>query len=81
MKLSYKATQFIVEAIEYQIVNYQKRLEEIENMDEDEASDIGNDCVFLEALRNDFLESLQSGKLPQEKANVESYLGGYLGRN
>ncbi|NEP81133.1 MAG: hypothetical protein F6K39_25030 [Okeania sp. SIO3B3] len=76
MKLSYKATQFIVEAIEYQIASYQKRLEEIENIDEDEASDISNDCVFLEALRNDLLESLQSGKLPQEKANVESGLGG-----
>ncbi len=65
MKLSYKATQFIVEAIESQIATYQKRLEEIENIDEDEASDIGNDCGFLEALRNDLLENLQSGKLPE----------------
>ena len=47
MKLSYKTTQFIVEAIENQIAAYQKRLEEIDNIDEDEASYIGNDCVFL----------------------------------
>ena len=32
MKLSYKATQFIIEAIEEQIASYQKRLEEIENI-------------------------------------------------
>ncbi|NEP38378.1 MAG: hypothetical protein F6K35_03530 [Okeania sp. SIO2H7] len=74
MILSYKATQFIVEAIEYQIAAYQKRLEEIENIDEDEASDIGNDCGFLEALRNDLLETLEEGKLPQGMGNVESEL-------
>ncbi|NEQ40888.1 MAG: hypothetical protein F6K40_33590 [Okeania sp. SIO3I5] len=51
-------------------------MEEIENIDEDEASDVGNDCVFLEALRNDLLESLQSGKLPQGKGNLDSELGG-----
>ncbi|MDY7006577.1 MAG: hypothetical protein SWX82_22325 [Cyanobacteriota bacterium] len=55
MKLSYKATQFIVEAIEAQITAYKKRLEEIDN--EDEVSNIGNNCVFLEALSNDLLET------------------------
>ena len=72
MKLSYKATQFIIEAIDFQIEAYQKRLEEIEDVDEDEAADIGNDCGFLEALRNDLLESLNDGKLPQGRGNVPS---------
>ncbi|WP_293132811.1 hypothetical protein [Okeania sp. SIO3I5] len=40
-------------------------MDEIDNINEDEASDIGNDCVFLEALRNDLLETVQSGKLPE----------------
>ena len=39
MNLSYKATQFIIEAIEYQIKAYQERLDR-EDLDEDEASDI-----------------------------------------
>ncbi len=72
MKLSYKATQFIIEAIDFQIEAYQKRLEEIEDVDEDEAADIGNDCGFLEALRNDLLESLKEGKLPQGRENMPS---------
>ena len=71
MKLSYKATQFIIEAIDCQIEAYQKRLEEIDD-DDDEASDIGNDCGFLEALRNDFLETLKAGKLLQGRANIPS---------
>lgn len=70
MKLSYKATQFIIEAIDCQIEAYQKCLEEIE--DEDDASDIGNDCGFLEALRKDFRESLKQGELPQGLGSVES---------
>ena len=72
MKLSYKATQFIIEAIDFQIEAYQKRLEEIEDADDDEASDIGNDCGFLEALRNDLLETLKDGKLPQGRGNILS---------
>lgn len=72
MKLSYKATQFIIEAIDFQIEAYQKRLEEIEDADDDEASDLGNDCGFLEALRNDLLESLREEKLLQGMGVVES---------
>ena len=70
MKLSYKATQFIIEAIDCQIEAYQKRLEEID--DDDEASDIGNDCGFLEALRNDLLETLKEEKLLQGRENLPS---------
>ena len=39
MNLSYKATQFIIEAIEYQMKAYQERLG-MDNIDEDEAFDL-----------------------------------------
>ncbi|MDY6805255.1 MAG: hypothetical protein SXA11_15810 [Cyanobacteriota bacterium] len=72
MKLSYKATQFIIEAIDLQIEAYQKRLEEIGDTEEDEASDISNDCGFLEALRKDLLDTLKEGELPQGMGMAKS---------
>jgi hypothetical protein len=60
MNLSYKAIQFIIGAIEYQIQAYQERLNQ-EDLDEDEASDIMNDSGFLEALCKDFKENLSQG--------------------
>lgn len=63
MNLSYKAKQFIIEAIEYQINSYQERLNE-EDLDEDEASDIINDSGFLEALCTDLKKNLSEGATP-----------------
>ncbi len=63
MNLSYKATQFIIEAIEYQIKAYQERLDR-EDLDEDEASDIINDSGFLEALCRDLKKNLSEGTTP-----------------
>lgn len=63
MNLSYKATQFIIEAIEYQIHAYQERLNQ-EDLDEDEASDIINDSGFLEALCTDLKKNLSEGGTP-----------------
>jgi len=63
MNLSYKAKQFIIEAIEYQINSYQERLNE-EDLDEDEASDIINDSGFLEALCTDLKKNLSEGTTP-----------------
>lgn len=63
MNLSYKATQFIIEAIEYQINAYQERLHQ-EDLDEDEASDIINDSGFLEALCTDLKKNLSEGGTP-----------------
>lgn len=63
MNLSYKATQFIIEAIEYQIQAYQERLNQ-EDLDEDEASDIINDSGFLEALSRDLKKNLSEGTTP-----------------
>ncbi|MBC6478412.1 MAG: hypothetical protein GDA56_12175 [Hormoscilla sp. GM7CHS1pb] len=60
MNLSYKAIQFIIEAIDYRLEAYEERLKLIEDIDEDEASDIGNDCGFLEAMRHDLVQTLQN---------------------
>ena len=68
--LSFKDTQFIIAAIDHLIKEYNERplaIEENEE-DEDEASDLGNDCMFLESLRTELEESLSQGntlKLPE----------------
>lgn len=61
MNLSYKATQFIIEAIEYQIKAYQERLDR-EDLDEDEVSDIINESGFLEALCRDLKKNIHEGR-------------------
>jgi hypothetical protein len=58
MDLSPKATRAIVDALDYRIEAYQERLSQSE--DEDEISDITNDCLFLEAIRGDLAQALQS---------------------
>lgn len=62
MILSFKDLQFIIEAIEFRIETYQEHLND-EDLDEDEASDIGNDCGFLEALRQDLVTAIKDGNL------------------
>ncbi len=49
MNLSPKAVQFLVEALEFRIAAYQVQLGE-QNLSEDEASELTNDMMFLEAL-------------------------------
>ena len=71
MNLSYKAIQFIIEAIEYQIQAYQERLNQ-EDLDEDEASDIINDSGFLEALCRDLKKNLNEGKTPDVQNSSDS---------
>ena len=48
-----------VEAIEHQIKTYQERLQVIEDVDEDEAADLGNDIKFLELLHADMTTTLE----------------------
>ncbi len=80
MNLSYKATQFIIEAIEYQIKAYQERLDR-EDLDEDEASDIINDSGFLEALCRDLRKNLNEGKIPDRLNSSDSSLVGIKERS
>jgi len=59
MSLSFKDLRFIIEAIEHQIKAYQERLQVIEDVDEDEAADVGNDIKFLELLHADMTTTLE----------------------
>ncbi|MBD2354346.1 hypothetical protein H6G41_06845 [Tolypothrix sp. FACHB-123] len=58
MQLSFKDIQFIIEALENLIKLYESRLND-ESIDDDDLSDIGNDCMFLETLRVDLENHLQ----------------------
>ncbi|MDZ8188602.1 MAG: hypothetical protein RMX96_27575 [Nostoc sp. ChiSLP02] len=60
MALSFKDIQFIIEAIDRLIEKYQERLNEIEDINEDEASDLGNNTMFLESLRRKLANSLNN---------------------
>jgi len=59
MNLSFKDLRFIIKALENQINAYKERLQVIEDIDEDEAADIGNDIRFLELLHADMTTSLE----------------------
>ena len=59
MTLSFKDLRFIIEAIEHQIKTYQERLQVIEDVDEDEAADLGNNIKFLELLHADMTTTLE----------------------
>ncbi|BAY23171.1 hypothetical protein NIES2100_29350 [Calothrix sp. NIES-2100] len=72
MKLSFKDIQFIIEAIENLIKVYESRLNN-ENLDEDELSNIGNDCMFLETLHVDLSNHLKQ-VLAQKSNTVQSDL-------
>lgn len=64
MNLSFKDIQFIVEAIDNLIEVYQERISKIEDIDEDEVADLGNDSMFLQALRQDLTKSVEPSRLP-----------------
>ncbi|MFB2981950.1 hypothetical protein [Microseira sp. BLCC-F43] len=76
MNLSFKDIQFIIEAIDRLMETYQERLNNIEDIDEDEASDLGNDSMFLAALRTDLAKSLEQGVSPQTKDSSLTNLEG-----
>jgi hypothetical protein len=58
VNLSPKAMRFTVEALEYRILAYEQQLE-VPDLDEDRASDLTNDLMFLEALLQDFKKALE----------------------
>src|SRR4028118_906870 len=59
MNLSFKDLRFIIKAIKPQINAYQERLQVIEDVNEDEAADLGNDIKFLELLHADMTTTLE----------------------
>lgn len=58
INLSPKAMRLTVEALEYRILAYEQQLE-APDLDEDNASDLTNDLMFLEALLQDFRKALE----------------------
>ncbi|MBW4441908.1 MAG: hypothetical protein KME10_11855 [Plectolyngbya sp. WJT66-NPBG17] len=67
MNLSPKALRFIIEVLGYRIQAYEAQLES-DSLDEDTASEIGNDALYLETLRQELSESLNS--LPSPLPNI-----------
>jgi hypothetical protein len=64
MNLSFKDLKFILEAIEHLLSEYNCQLEKIEGDEEyeDEASDLSNDCMFLEALKSELEQNSNAGE-------------------
>ena len=73
MNLSFKDLRFIIEAIEHQINAYQERLQVIEDVDEDEAADLGNDIKFLELLHADMTTTLDQNTSVKTLSSGEVY--------
>jgi hypothetical protein len=63
MNLSFKDLRFIAGAVELQIKTYKSRLQVIEEVDEDEAADLGNDIRYLETLHSEMTTILNQNKL------------------
>ena len=59
MNLSPKAIRFIIEALDYRIKAYQEQLE-VDDLDENEASDMTNDALFLESIRQELAKTLKA---------------------
>jgi len=73
MNLSFKDLRFIIKALENQINAYQERLQVIEDVDEDEAADIGNDIKFLELLHADMTTTLDQNTSVKTLSSGEVY--------
>lgn len=64
MKLSFKDLKFILEALEHLLSRYDTRLKEIEDLEEydDEASDLGNDYLFVESLKLEIEKNINNNE-------------------
>ena len=64
MNLSFKDLKFILEGIDLLLSQYNSRLSKIEDQEEyeDEASDLGNDSMFLEFLKSEIEQNIDRGK-------------------
>ena len=73
MNLSFKDLQFILEAIDRLLDLYNNRLEEIEEQEEyeDEASDLSNDCMFLETLKSEIQQNIDAGENVNSKTSSQ----------
>ncbi len=64
MKFSFKDLKFISEALENLLNKYDRRLKEIEDIEkyEDEASDLDNDYLFVESLKQEIEKSISQNQ-------------------
>ena len=65
MKLSLKATRFVLEALEHYRQYHDQQLQQ-EGLADDEVSDLVNDMHYLEAIKQE-LEEYQASLLPQRE--------------
>ena len=63
--VSFKDVQFIIEALELLRHNYQERLAQLEDVDENEdaIADLGNDLKFLESLQRNLGKEVDTNQL------------------
>ncbi|NEQ98320.1 MAG: hypothetical protein F6K30_16645 [Cyanothece sp. SIO2G6] len=57
VNLSPKAMRFLVDALEYRMADYEKRL--AQELDEETVSDLTNDLMFMESLHQELQEALK----------------------
>ena len=83
MKFSFKDLKFISEALEGLLNKYDRRLQEIEDIEEceDEVSDLDNDYLFVESLKQEIEKIISQNKStnsnyssPIVKQNLESII-------
>ena len=65
MKLSLKATRFVIEALQHYQKHHDQRLQQ-ERLSEEEVSDLVNDRQYLEAIQQEF-EKYQDQLLQQRE--------------
>ena len=70
MKLSPKATRFVIEALDHYQKHHDQRLEQ-EDLSEDEAGDLVNDRHYLEIIKQEF-EKYQQELLQQQNGPTNS---------
>ena len=63
MELSFKDIQFMIEAIDNLIDTYEISLDR-QDIDEDEAADLGNDRIFLRSLRHKLVTNIEPNLNP-----------------
>ena len=71
MELSFKDIKFTIEAIDSLIDTYEISLAH-QDIDEDQAADLGNDRMFLQSLRHKLATSIESNLNPKPSLSIIS---------
>ena len=71
MELSFKDIQSTIEAIDLLTGTYEIRLDR-QDIDEDEATDLGNDRIFLQSLRHKLSTNVESNLVDKPSPTLRS---------